>query len=95
MKAGGVGTCIDTPAKEWVLPADAVYGVLFNTDGWRGFVDAVAERADTLSHVFVVTDSVASFQQILAEVPSGIGATQLYTDYLRSFEINTKGRGRA
>jgi adenine-specific DNA-methyltransferase len=94
MKAGSAGVCITAPAKDWVLPADACYGVLFNTDAWRAFVDAVAERPEEISHVFVVTDSVASFQQILAEVPTGIDATQLYSDYLRTFEINTRGRGR-
>jgi len=91
LKAGGGGGRIEQPTTTWALTQDAHYGVLFDTDQWRGFVDEVAKRAD-LTHAFIVTDSEATFQQILSELPSNIGCTQLYEDYLRTFQINTKGR---
>lgn len=92
LKAGGRGSRIQKPVQTWVFPDDAGYGVLFDADHWRSFVDAVVARGESATHVFVVTDSEAVFQQILSELPGGIPATQLYSDYLRSFEINTKGR---
>ncbi len=92
LKAGGVGRRIDKPAKTWALPDGAKYGILFDTDEWRDFVDAVIARDERVTHAFIVTDSEASFQQILSELPTNLDATQLYTDYLRTFEINTKGR---
>lgn len=39
-----------------------------------------------------MTDSEAALQQILTELPIGVASTQLYSDYLGTFEINTKGR---
>ncbi len=92
MKAGGTGTRIEKPSETWVVPTGAFYGVLFKTDLWREFVDAITERASEIKHAFVVTDSEATFQQIVSGLPSNVDATQLYSDYLRSFEINTKGR---
>ncbi|MDO3394911.1 DNA methyltransferase [Nocardioides sp. SOB44] len=92
MKAGGRGRIIDKPVKDWTVPVDAFYGVLFNCDKWRDFVDEISFRADEIAHAFVVTDSTATFQQILLEVPSQVECTQLYADYLRTFEINTEGR---
>lgn len=92
MKAGSRGARIELPADDWTLPGDAYYGVLFDTDKWRGFVDAVNSRASEIVHVFVVTNSDATYQQIVNELPSAVDSTQLYADYLRTFEINTKGR---
>ncbi|MHA7658407.1 site-specific DNA-methyltransferase [Mycobacterium sp. ML2] len=92
MKAGSRGARIDEPAADWALPDDAIYGILFDTDQWRRFVDAVTFRANEIVHVFIVTNSESTYQQILNELPNGVGSTQLYADYLRTFEINTKGR---
>jgi adenine-specific DNA-methyltransferase len=92
LKAGGSGARIHKPTKTWSMPDEAIYGILFDTDEWRGFVDAVIARPEPVAHAFVVTDSDASFQQIVSEMPTNIEATQLYTDYIRTFEINTKGR---
>lgn len=91
LKAGARGRRIEKATGSWALPDDANYGVLFKTDGWREFVDAVTARTG-VSHAFIVTDSESTFQQITVELPSNIACTQLYGDYLRSFEINTKGR---
>jgi adenine-specific DNA-methyltransferase len=91
LKAGGRGGRIDQPTDTWAVPGGGCYGILFNTDLWRSFVDALSARSD-LTHAFIVTDSESTFQQIRSEVPMHIACTQLYGDYLRSFEINTKGR---
>jgi adenine-specific DNA-methyltransferase len=92
LKAGASGARIEHPNQHWALPDGATYGVLFDTDRWRDFVNAVTARSDEIKHIFVVTGSNAVFQQIVSELPTGLGATQLYDDYLRTFEINTKGR---
>ncbi|HEV7647429.1 MAG TPA: DNA methyltransferase [Actinophytocola sp.] len=92
LKAGGKGPRIEKAAEDWALPETANYGVLFNTDHWRVFVDEVIARHDAVDWVFIDTDSVAVFQQIIAELPSGVQSTQLYDDYLQTFELNTKGR---
>ena len=90
LKAGGRGGRIDTLPKRrtWAIPDQGQYGVLFDPQRWREFVDAVA-KSPAVSHVFVVTDSIAVFQQVLAELPNGVEATMLYEDYLSTFEINT------
>ena len=95
LKAGGVGSCITQLGESWVLPDDAVYGIVFNVDQWRGFIDAVNKREGSVRHVYVVTDSDAALQQIIADLPPHLthSCTQLYGDYLRTFELNTKGRG--
>ena len=91
LKAGARGSRIDKVDEPWVLPDDAFYGVLVGVDEWRAFVDAAIARPD-LTHAFIVTDSEATFQQIVAELPTGIDCTQLYSDYLRTFAINTMAR---
>jgi adenine-specific DNA-methyltransferase len=89
LKAGGVGTRIDKITGKWVAPIGAVYGVLFDVDDWRNFVDAVWDHQQ-VTHTFIVTDSESAFQQIAAELPNTTN-TQLYEDYLHTFEINTTG----
>jgi adenine-specific DNA-methyltransferase len=90
LKAGAVGSRINKLPKDdaWSLPEDAIYGILFDAQSWRGFVDAVSSR-EGVKHVFIVTESVSIFQQVLAELPVGVNATHLYEDYLSTFEINT------
>lgn len=94
LKAGAVGPRIDSIDTDqgWSLPEGASYGVLFDTQHWAGFVDAVNRRQDDdrpLAHVFVVTDSINEFQQIVSRLDSSQAATRLYADFLRTFEINT------
>jgi adenine-specific DNA-methyltransferase len=91
LKAGGRGGRIKKASRGWALPDDACYGVLFDIDQWREFVDAVRVRHNVV-HAFIVTDSEAMFQQIFAELPTNVESTQLYGDYLRTFEINTRGQ---
>lgn len=91
LKAGGIGSRIEEPVESWTVPEDAVYGILFDTNDWRAFVDAVIARGDDITHTFIVTDSEAAFQQIHSELPTGVDSSQLYSNYLQTFEVNTKG----
>jgi adenine-specific DNA-methyltransferase len=92
LTAGGRGVRIEKPEADWALPDGAVYGVLFNDDKWRDFVDAVLARGETVTHIFAVTESTSTFQQMLTELPRRITSTPLYSHYLQTFEENTKGR---
>lgn len=94
MVAGARGARIDAiDPVGWSVPEDAHYGVLFEPAQWSDFVGAVNQRAATglpLSHAFVVTDSGAEYRQIVSKLPSSVKTQQLYRDYLRNFEINTR-----
>lgn len=91
LRAGARGECIGEVAAEgWSIPAAACYGVLFDTSTWGAFVAAAARR-DDLTHAFVVTDSLVEYQQVVARLDPSLRTTRLYADYLRSFEINTRG----
>jgi adenine-specific DNA-methyltransferase len=92
MKFGALGPIIAKVKKPFVAPKDANYAVLFDVDRWPEFVAALRER-DDVRYACVVTDSLAQFQQVVAEMPPTIGVSMLYEDYLRNFEINT-GEGR-
>jgi adenine-specific DNA-methyltransferase len=93
LRAGAVGERINHVAEEgWSIPPQAVYGVLFDTTAWPRFIAAVAARDGSvipLTHLFVVTDSLVEFQQIVSRLDQSLKITRLYADYLRSFEINT------
>lgn len=87
MKFGAVGAKITKVKKPFAAPADALYAILFDINHWQKFTETVRARND-LRHVCIVTDSVAQYQQIVAELPPTLGASMLYEDYLRNFEIN-------
>ncbi len=93
LKAGAQGDRTDEiDPQGWSLPSAATYGVLFNTSRWPGFVAALASREGSthpLTHIFVVTDSLVEFQQVVGRLDGSLDITRLYSDYLRSFEINT------
>jgi len=93
LRAGAVGERINHVAEEgWAIPPQAVYGVLFDTKAWARFIAAVAARDGSvipLTHLFVVTDSLVEFQQVVSRLDQSLEITRLYADYLRSFEINT------
>jgi adenine-specific DNA-methyltransferase len=90
LKAGGAGAMIENIETPWAMSEEAGYAVLFDTDQWRGFVEKATQRVD-LRHVYVVTDSEATFQQVVADLPGSLPCTQLYEDYLHNFQINTRG----
>ncbi|MDQ3877021.1 MAG: site-specific DNA-methyltransferase [Actinomycetota bacterium] len=63
------------------------YGVLFDTDKWRAFIN---QLPSTLTTVFLVTDSQTIFTGIASELPSSVQAVRLYENYLTTFAINYK-----
>lgn len=90
MRAGAEGERIDVlPEDGWSLPKKGYYGVLTDIDQWEPFVDAVNAR-DDVRCVFIVTDSQAEFEAINVQIDQGIDSVRLYSDYLQSFEINTR-----
>jgi adenine-specific DNA-methyltransferase len=92
LMAGASGPRVDEVSGPWSLPEGGRYGVLFDADQWPGFVEAV-RKSKCLTHAFVVTDSDAVFQRVVAELPDTVAPVRLYESYLRSFAINT-GAGR-
>lgn len=88
LMAGASGPRIDKLSGPWEVPDGGRYGVLFDADTWPGFVEAV-RAANGLTHAFIVTDSDAVFQRIVAELPDTATPVRLYESYLRSFAINT------
>ena len=92
MRAGGSGPVIDQrcDAEGELKAYDCTdhYGVLFDPDRWRGFVEKLPESAGT---VFVVTDSPSVFASVAAELPTHVDVVRLYENYLSTFAIN---RGR-
>ncbi|MBQ1051627.1 site-specific DNA-methyltransferase [Micromonospora sp. C51] len=95
LKAGAAGERIDRVSPTgWSAPKSGTYGVLFDTNEWSDFVQAVNARHDTgnpLRHAFIVTDSTAEYQQIVAKLDPSLPTTRLYSDYLRTFEVNSSG----
>ncbi len=86
LRAGASGRMIEQIERPFAAPTDARYGVLFDIHAWQAFVEAAEGRTD-LAHVFIVTDSLAQYQQVVAELPPSLGASMLYEDYLRNFEF--------
>lgn len=91
LAAGGVGERIDVePGSGWVLAG--TYGVLFTGHDRAGFADAVSAACEAGSGprlVYVVTDSVAEFQET-ALLPRTVRTVRLYASYLTNFALNTE-----
>ena len=88
MRFGASGSVITKVKQPYAMPKDARFAVLFDVSYWQEFVEALRGREDVLN-VCIVTDSIAQFQQVAAEISPSVGVTMLYEDYLRNFEINT------
>ena len=92
MRAGGVGPVIEERLDaEGRLKAHTFtrhYGILFDPDTWRAFVDRLPTSAET---VFIVTDSSSTFAGVAEALPAHVEAVRLYENYLTTFTIN---RGR-
>ena len=91
LMAGAIGPRIDQISGAWTIPDGGRYGVLFDADAWPDFTRAV-KTAEGLSHAFIVTDSDAVFQRVVADLPDTATPVRLYESYLRSFAINTGAR---
>ena len=89
MRAGGQGPMIEAQQNpngdQLPYAVTPHYGVLFDPDEWRGFVDALPETATT---AFVVTDSASVFSGVAAALPLDVEALRLYENYLQMFAIN-------
>ena len=90
MEAGAKGERIDEEAKDYAISESSGYAVLFDVGAWSGLA-AQLDTTDTIKYVFIVTDSLAQYQQIVAELPPDVRTRQLYSDYLANFELNTGG----
>jgi adenine-specific DNA-methyltransferase len=90
LMAGAEGPRIDKITGTWAVPEDGRYGVLFDADAWPAFVEGLRSNA-VATHAFIVTDSDAVFQRVVADLPATITSVRLYESYLRSFAINTGG----
>ncbi|SHR63651.1 adenine specific DNA methylase Mod [Mycobacteroides abscessus subsp. massiliense] len=93
LQGGARGDRIEAdPGNGWVLTA--TYGVLFDIDTLVAFADAVTAAATTgepPSVLFIVTDSLAEYQQAVERLPVGIDTVQLYEDYLLNYADNFAG----
>ncbi len=89
LRAGGQGPvideCLDVAGRRKPYAWTARYGVLFNTDRWRNFIDKMPASATT---VFIVTDSITTFAQVADELPRHVQPVRLYERYLTTFAIN-------
>lgn len=96
LEASATGERIDSvPECGWALADN--YGVLFDIDTLKPFVEAVTERAKkghTPELVFLVTDSLTEFQLAVERLPKGITTVRLFEDYLTNFTVNTDGSAR-
>ena len=92
MRAGGQGPvidqCVDAAGERKRFEWTDRYGILFNADRWRSFVD---ERPGSATTAFVVTDSQATFAGIAAELPDQLDVVRLYENYLTTFRIDGGG----
>ena len=89
MRAGGRGPiineCLNASSHHKPYALTDYYGVLFNPDRWRRFVEMIPSTATT---VFIVTDSQTTFQGIAAELPDSMDVVRLYENYVTTFTIN-------
>lgn len=86
--AGATGPRIDDPCHSYSAPDGANYAVLFDPAYVRDLVADLDDREE-VETVFIVTDSIAVFQQAVAELPAHVEPIRLYEAYLRNFEINS------
>jgi adenine-specific DNA-methyltransferase len=89
MRAGSAGSMVTSraDAKGGPLPfavADQ-YGVLFDPDRWRDFLETLPPDACV---AYVVTDSAAVFAGVVENLPAHLEAVRLYENYLTTFAIN-------
>lgn len=89
LRAGGQGSMVskrsDPNGELLSFEVADRYGVLFDPDRWRDFVEALPDDART---VFVVTDSAAVFAGVAESLPADLAVVRLYENYLTTFAIN-------
>jgi adenine-specific DNA-methyltransferase len=86
LKAGAEGRRIERATDSFDV-AD-VYGVLFDMDTSRDFLEAIG-ASDAVHMAFIVTDDDRAYQMVCEELPRRIEPVRLYESYLTNFTINT------
>lgn len=90
IEAGAKGERIDAETADFAISHSAGYAILFDVGAWPQLADEL-DQCDDINLLFVITDSLAQYQEIVAEVPPKLATRMLYEDYLGNFEINTGG----
>ena len=89
LAAGGVGSRpVSDLGEPFAVHSDSNYAVLFDRSAFRRFLTQLKHNPQ-VTHVYLVTDSESSYNQMRAKLPGGQNATMLYRDYLGNFRINT------
>ncbi|MGD9997160.1 MAG: site-specific DNA-methyltransferase [Ilumatobacteraceae bacterium] len=92
LRAGGCGDIIDSQrsadGQQLPFATTDCYGILFDPDQWRTFLNGLNEAIRT---VFIVTDSPSTFAGIAGALPIGVEPVRLYASYLQTFRF---GHGR-
>ncbi|MBE3065501.1 MAG: site-specific DNA-methyltransferase [Spirochaetes bacterium] len=89
LRAGGRGPIIDesldSAGRRKPYAWTNNYGVLYNPDRWRSFVEKLPKTATA---AFIVTDSQTTFTGVASELPGSLDVVRLYENYLTTFAIN-------
>jgi adenine-specific DNA-methyltransferase len=80
-----IGESLDAAGRRKPYFCTDNYGVLFNPDRWRTFVENCRR---TGSAAFIVTDSQTTFAGVASELPGTLDVVRLYENYLTTFAIN-------
>jgi len=89
LAAGGVGSRPSSdPTEPFAFHEDSNYAVLFDRKAFRRFLTQLKANPQ-VTHLYLVTDSESSFNQMRAKLPDGLTTSMLYRDYLGNFRINT------
>lgn len=90
LRAGAIGSRPELPKNkpipQMLLPKNNPFAVLVDESRFADFL-AELEKRESLSHVFLVTNSEEAFQEMAAQL-SVPHVVQLYRDYLENFVIN-------
>ena len=89
-KAGGLGSIIDKPSRDFVISEDLRYAILFKDDSWPILKNRLEEISTDIQNLFVITDSDSVFHRVVSEAHVK-QIDRLYESYLRSFEIRIGG----
>ncbi len=88
MMAGAYGELeLSKGSGKYHFPKGCPFAVLLQEDYFKEFAAKLLERSD-IKHVFLVTDSVEAFHEMLSSVGKGRRCVQLYKSYLDNFKIN-------
>jgi len=87
LAAGAVGPRDRRRTTSWSMPAGAHYAVLFSEKHFRSFARELGRHPD-VTHVWLVTESEATYSEMASRLPGRIRSSMLYRDYLRNFRVN-------